>query len=60
MATNTLIKNKRNSEIDELRAKAAILDTLVELIDDKYLGYLMKSTEKEKNIPLGKAKKLLK
>jgi len=35
------------------------LDELVELIEDRYLGYLMKLTEKEKNIPLKKAKKLL-
>jgi len=33
------------------------LDELVEFIEDKYLGYLMQATEKEKNISLSRAKK---
>jgi hypothetical protein len=50
-------------KLEELKIKASILDELVELlvelIEDRYLGYLMKLTEKEKNISLKKAKKLL-
>jgi len=50
-------------KLEELKLKASILDELVELlvelIEDRYLGYLMKLTEKEKNISLKKAKKLL-
>jgi hypothetical protein len=52
-------KESAKKKIEELKVKASILDELVELIEDRYLGYLMKLTEKEKNIPLKKAKKLL-
>jgi hypothetical protein len=44
--------------IEELKIKANIFDELIELIEDRYFGYLMKLAEKEKNIPLKKAKKL--
>lgn len=54
-----MVKIKDKSGLARLRAKAAILDELIELIEEKYLGYLMKTTEKEKNIPLSKAKRLL-
>jgi hypothetical protein len=58
--TNQIIAiSKRESDkkkLEELKIKASILDELVELIEDRYLGYLMKLTEKEKNIPLKKAK----
>ncbi|MEK7181005.1 MAG: hypothetical protein AAB738_01555 [Patescibacteria group bacterium] len=54
---------KTKSNIDrkqsELLVKAEILDELVELIEDKYLGFLMRSTEKEKNISLKKVRPLL-
>jgi hypothetical protein len=52
-------KEAAKKKLEELKVKASILDELVELIEDRYLGYLMKLTEKEKNIPLKKAKKLL-
>ena len=52
MAT-AIRKNLMNTqEIKKLRMKAAILDELMELIEDKYLGQLMRLTEKEKNVPL--------
>lgn len=59
MATQILGKQKNDLDITALRTKAAILDELVEFIEDKYLGYLMSATEKEKNFSLAKAKKLL-
>lgn len=59
MATKTFTKAKKSHEFEKLRTKAAILDELMELIEDKYLGYLMKTTEKEKNVPLSRTKKLL-
>lgn len=59
MATVIKEKTKKEFEIERLETKAAILDELVEFIEDKYLGLLMQATEKEKNIPLVKAKKLL-
>lgn len=59
MVTRILGKQKNNLDITALRTKAAILDELVEFIEDKYLGYLMSATEKEKNFSLAKAKKLL-
>lgn len=45
-------------EIKELKVKASILDELIDLIEDRYFGYLMKLAEKEKNIPLKKQKSL--
>lgn len=59
MTTQTTIKNRGDDGELELRAKAAILNELMELIEEKLLGYLMKATEKGKNIPLSKAKKIL-
>ena len=62
MARQATIISKEESikkKLEELKIKASILDELVELIEDRYLGYLMKLTEKEKNISLKKAKKLL-
>lgn len=46
-------------ELEQLKQKAAFWDELMEFIEDKGLGYLMQSVEKEKNISLSKAKKLL-
>ena len=61
---NQIISSKNQKEsiqkkLEELKIKASILDELVELIEDRYLGYLMKQTEKEENISFKKAKKLL-
>ncbi len=61
---NQIISSKNQKEsiqkkLEELKIKASILDELVELIEDRYLGYLMKLTEKEENISFKKAKKLL-
>ncbi len=57
--TSTSKKEAIKKGLEELKIKASILDELVELIEDRYLGYLMKLVEKEKNIPLKKARKLL-
>ncbi|MBU4369480.1 hypothetical protein KKH59_01980 [Patescibacteria group bacterium] len=62
MTTTTEIKIQKkpsDEKLGELKIKASILDELIELIEDRYLGYLMHLTEKEKNIPLEKAKKLI-
>lgn len=59
MTTVTLPKIKKDSKFEAIRTKAAIFDELVELIEEKYFGYLMSITDKEKNIPLSIAKKLL-
>ncbi len=52
-------KEEIKEEVKQLQIKAAILDELLEVIEDKYFGYLMQLVEKEPNIPLSKAKKLL-
>jgi hypothetical protein len=52
-------KREHKEDREEIKIKADILDELIELIEDRYFGYLMKLTEKEKNIPLKKAKKLI-
>jgi hypothetical protein len=52
-------KNRNHEKfIEALKIKANIFDELIELIEDRYFGYLMKLAEEEKNIPLRKAKKL--
>lgn len=45
--------------IEELKIKAFLFDEILSLLEDEYLGYLMEKTEKEENIPLSKAKKIL-
>ena len=52
-------KNKKGFTIETLKKKAAILDDLVEFIEDRYLGLLMQKTEKEKNLSLSETKKML-
>ncbi len=66
MATITIPKKElkiteelKAGDIKGLRIKAVILDELLEFIEDKYFGYLMKLTEKEPTIPLSKAKRLV-
>ncbi len=59
MPVKTSEKNKKEFEIERLKTKAAVLDELMEFIEDKYLGLLMQKTEKEKNTPLARAKKML-
>ena len=58
MPTQTRSKNN-TVRWEELEKKAAILDDLVEFIEEKYFGFLLKDTENEKNISLAKAKELL-
>ncbi len=60
MLTITREKKEINKkEIERLQTKAAILDGLMEFIEDKYLGQLMSIVEKEPNISLKKAKTML-
>ena len=49
-------KEINKKEIEQLQTKTAILDDLIEFIENKYLGQLMSITEKEPNISLKKAK----
>ncbi|MEK7150184.1 MAG: hypothetical protein AAB736_01095 [Patescibacteria group bacterium] len=57
---STTTKEKINKEeIEQLQTKAAILDDLMEFIEDKQLGYLMRIAEKEPNISIKKAKAML-
>jgi len=46
--------------LEELKRKASLFEEILSFLEDEYLGYLMEKTEKEKNIPLPKAKKILK
>ncbi len=59
MATTFRKDLMSTKEIKKLRMKAAILDELMEVIEDKYLGQLMRFTEKETNIPMSRARRLL-
>jgi predicted house-cleaning noncanonical NTP pyrophosphatase (MazG superfamily) len=45
--------------LEELKRKASLLEEILAFLEDEYLGFLMEKTEKEKNIPLSKAKKIL-
>ena len=50
--TKVIEKKNHRLGVEELKVKASILDELIELIEDRYFGYLMKLAEKERNIPL--------
>ncbi|MEK7146720.1 MAG: hypothetical protein AAB772_00505 [Patescibacteria group bacterium] len=52
-------KKSKIDNIEKLRRKAALFDELINFIEDRGLGYLMNETEKEDNLSLKKAKKLL-
>lgn len=45
--------------VDDLKEKASTLEEILSFLEDKYFGNLMERTEKEKNIPLSKAKNSL-
>ena len=43
-------------KLEELQKKAAVLEEILGLIEDQYLGQAMAETEIEDNIPLADAK----
>lgn len=45
--------------VEELERKASILEEISSFLEDKYLGHLMEKTERGKNIPFSKIKKIL-
>jgi len=45
--------------LGELKRKASLFEAILSFLEDEYLGYLMEKTEKEENISLSKAKKIL-
>jgi hypothetical protein len=59
MLTTTKKSKQKKQATDELRIKAKLFDEVLALIEEKYLGELMRKTEKEANVSLAKAKKLL-
>jgi len=46
--------------LETLKRKASFSEEILAFIEDRYSGYLMEKTEEEKNIPLSRAKKILK
>ncbi len=48
---------EQETNIEQLRKKAAFWDDFMEFIEDKFLGNLMESTEKEKKFPCLKPKR---
>ena len=56
-AKNKVVLDK--DYLEDLKNKASIFEEILSMVEDKYLGYLMKKTEKEKNVSLSQAKKLL-
>lgn len=56
----TTLSRPRKKEVKHLKLKAVILDRFLEIIEDECLGRLMEDMEKEKNIPLAKAGKIMK
>ena len=46
--------------LEELKRKASLFEEILSFLEDECLGYLMEKTEKEENISLSKAKKILK
>jgi hypothetical protein len=59
MVTATIKRQRNVADVEELQKKADLFDELVGVTEDKYLGSLMEETEEEINIPLSKAKKML-
>jgi len=63
MTTTTISRKKimieQETNIEQIKKKAAFWDEFMEFVEDKFLGNLMESTEKEKNVSLAKAKKML-
>lgn len=49
----------KETEIQKLQLKAALLDDLLELIEDKCFGQLMSLAERDRTVSLRQAKKLL-
>lgn len=47
------------SYLEDLKLKASFFEDILSIIEDRYLGHLIQKTEKEKNIPLSVARKLL-
>jgi hypothetical protein len=45
--------------VEELKLKAFLFEEILSLLENEYLGYLMKQTEGEDNISALKAKKIL-
>lgn len=54
-----IMEHRREDNSRRLKMKAALWDEFMEFVEDKHFGSLMQSAEKEKNIPLQKAKKAL-
>lgn len=60
MTIATISKNlTKVKESKQLQIKAALFDELIAFLEDKFLGYLMESVEKEQNISILKAKKMM-
>ncbi len=59
MATTVRQQTINNKKIENLRMKAELFDEVVELIEQRYLGELMRESEKERNISLVRARRLL-
>ena len=57
----TITKQKKIQQVDlnELKFKADLFDEVMEVMEDKCLGYLMKSVENEPDVPLAKARKIM-
>lgn len=60
MATTIISKNlTKRKEIKQLQIKAALFDELMAFLEDKSVGSLMNAVEKERNLPMLKAKKMM-
>ncbi|MBI5220909.1 MAG: hypothetical protein HY978_03720 [Candidatus Liptonbacteria bacterium] len=53
--TSPKTRSTATSVSEQFRIKAGLLDEILELIEDRYLGQLMRQAEKEKNVPLCRA-----
>ena len=61
MAATTIAKNLiKSKELKQMQIKASLFDEFIEFFEDKYLGHLMNSIEKEQNLSLLKSKKMMK
>jgi len=45
---------------ENLKRKASFLDEILDIIEDKYLGYLMEKVESDEDVSFSEAEKLMK
>ena len=59
LAAKERTTDKNGKGLETLKRKAFLFEEILSFLEDEGLGFLMEKTEKEKNIPLTKARRML-